>query len=133
MKYLAAIQGKIGDEEIRDVMDKVGLDPDNRTKVSAYSLGMKQKLGIAQAFMEDQDIIVLDEPFNALDFKTYADIKDIIRMLKAEGKTILLVSHNFSDIEQLCDCAYMIDDTALIPVDDDIARHYKEMNGEIRG
>lgn len=133
LKYLAEIQGKIGDQEIRDAMKKVGLDPDNKAKVGTYSLGMKQKLGIAQAIMENQDIVVLDEPFNALDFKTYAEIKDIIRMLKAEGKTILLVSHNFTDIEQLCDSVYMIENTKLIPVDAEIAAYYKQKNGEIRG
>lgn len=83
--------------------------------------------------MEDQEIIVLDEPFNALDFKTYADIKDIIRMLQSEGKTILLVSHNFTDIEQLCDSVYMIEDSTLIPVDEEIAHYYKTSNGAIRG
>lgn len=76
LKYLADIRGKIGEQEIRDAM----------SKVDAYSLGMKQNLGIAQAIMENQDIIVLDEPFNALDFKTYGDMKETIRMLKAEGK-----------------------------------------------
>ena len=84
LKFLADIQGKIGEKEIRQAMGKVGLDPDNKTKVDNYSLGMKQKLGIAQAIMEGQDILILDEPFNALDYKTYEDVKAIIRMLKAE-------------------------------------------------
>lgn len=99
LKFLADIQGKIGTMEIEDAMLKVGLDPSNKTKVDNYSLGMKQKLGLAQAIMENQDILVLDEPFNSLDYKTYGDIKEIIRMLKADGKTIFLASHNFSDIE----------------------------------
>ena len=132
LKYLADIQGKIGDEEIRSAMGKVGLDPDNKTKVDAYSLGMKQKLGIAQAIMENQDIIVLDEPFNALDFRTYGDIKDIIRMLKAEGKTILLISHNYSDIDQLCDEVFTIEDHTLVRVTEDMAARFREANGEIR-
>lgn len=106
LKFLADIQGKIGTKEIEDAMLKVGLDPSNKTKVDNYSLGMKQKLGLAQAIMENQDILILDEPFNSLDYKTYGDIKEIIRMLKAGGKTILLTSHNFSDIEQLCDKVY---------------------------
>ena len=75
LKFLADIQGKIGEKEIRQAMSKVGLDPDNKTKVDNYSLGMKQKLGIAQAIMEGQDILILDEPFNALDYKTYEDEK----------------------------------------------------------
>ena len=85
LKFLADIQGKIGEKEIRQAMSKVGLDPDNKEKVDNYSLGMKQKLGLAQAIMEGQDILILDEPFNALDYKTYEDVKAIIRMLKAEG------------------------------------------------
>ena len=68
LKFLADIQGKIGEKEIRQAMSKVGLDPDNKTKVDNYSLGMKQKLGIAQAIMEGQDSLILDEPFNALDY-----------------------------------------------------------------
>lgn len=127
LKFLADIQGKISDKEIRDAMSKVGLDPDNKTKVDNYSLGMKQKLGLAQAIMENQDILVLDEPFNALDYKTYEDIKTMIRMLKAEGKTIFLTSHHFKDIEQLCDQVYTIEDCQLIPITDDIAAKYREM------
>ena len=95
LKFLADIQGKIGEKEIRQAMSKVGLDPDNKAKVDNYSLGMKQKLGLAQAIMEGQDILILDEPFNALDYKTYEDVKAIIRMLKAEGKTIFLTSHHY--------------------------------------
>ena len=107
-------------------MEKVGLDPDNTTKTDNYSLGMKQKLGLAQAIMENQDILVLDEPFNALDYKTYEDVKAIIRMLKAEGKTIFLTSHRFQDIEQLCDQIYTLEDCRLIPITDAIAARYRE-------
>ena len=127
LKFLADIQGKIGEKEIRQAMSKVGLDPDNKTKVDNYSLGMKQKLGIAQAIMEGQDILILDEPFNALDYKTYEDVKAIIRMLKAEGKTIFLTSHHFKDIEQLCDQVYSIEDCRLIPITVEIASRYREM------
>ena len=95
LRYLAGIRGVIGDQEIRNAMKKVGLDPDDRTRVEHYSLGMKQKLGLAQAIMEGQDILILDEPFNALDYKTYNDVKEIIRTLQAEGKTILMTSHNY--------------------------------------
>lgn len=86
LKFLADIRGKIGEKEIRQAMDKVGLNPDDKTKVDNYSLGMKQKLGLAQAIMEGQDILILDEPFNALDYKTYEDVKTIIRMQKKKGK-----------------------------------------------
>ena len=81
LRYLAGIRGVIGDQEIRSSMKKVGLDPDDRTRVEHYSLGMKQKLGLAQAIMEGQDILILDEPFNALDYKTYNDAKEIMRIM----------------------------------------------------
>lgn len=113
LRYLANIRGIIGDSEIRAAMQKVGLDPEDRTKVEHYSLGMKQKLGLAQAIMEGQDILILDEPFNALDYKTHNDVKELIRILHAEGKTILLTSHNYEDIETLCDQVYVLDNTAL--------------------
>ena len=128
LKFLADIQGKIGEKEIRQAMSKVGLDPDNKTKVDNYSLGMKQKLGIAQAIMEGQDILILDEPFNALDYKTYEDVKAIIRMLKAEGKTIFLTSHHYKDIEQLCDQVYSLEDCQLLPITEEIAARYREMD-----
>ena len=113
LRYLAAIRGIIGDREIRDAMRKVGLDPEDRTKVEHYSLGMKQKLALAQAIMEGQDILILDEPFNALDYKTYNDVKEIIRILQAEGKTILLTSHNYEDLESLCQKIYVMADGRL--------------------
>lgn len=126
LKFLADIQGKISEAEIREAMGKVGLDPENKTKVSNYSLGMKQKLGLAQAIMEGQDILVLDEPFNALDYHTYEDVKSIIRMLKAERKTIFLTSHHYQDLEQLCDLIYTIEDCRLIPMTPEIAAHYQK-------
>jgi len=127
LKFLAAIQGKIGNKEIQNAMEKVGLDPGNKTKVDNYSLGMKQKLGLAQAIMEGQDILVLDEPFNALDIKTYEDVKSIIRMLTAEGKTIFLTSHHYKDIEQLCSRIYTIDNCSVFPVTEEIAKQYREI------
>lgn len=113
LRYLAGIRGVAGDEEVRAAMQKVGLDPGDKTKVEHYSLGMKQKLGIAQAIMENQDILILDEPFNALDYKTYNDIKEIIRILQAEGRTILMTSHNYDDLEALCTHIYAIDEGEL--------------------
>lgn len=125
LKFLADIRGKIGTEEIEDAMIKVGLDPSDKTKVDHYSMGMKQKLGLAQAVMEGQDIVVLDEPFNALDYKTYGDIKEIIRMMKAEGKTIFLTSHRFEDIEQLCDKIYMIEECRVTALTEEYADRLK--------
>jgi ABC-2 type transport system ATP-binding protein len=113
LQYLAAINKKVTDTQIKQTMNLVGLNPENKTKVKDYSLGMKQKLGIAQAIMEKQDILILDEPFNALDFKTYNDIKEIIKSLQAADRTILLTSHHFEDIEELCDEVYFIADGEL--------------------
>lgn len=120
LRYLAGIRGVIGEREIRSAMKKVGLDPDDRTRVEHYSLGMKQKLGLAQAIMEGQDILILDEPFNALDYKTYNDVKEIIRTLQAEGKTILMTSHNYEDIETLCNEVYVLEEGQLgtLPADE---------------
>lgn len=127
LKFLADIRRKIGDKEIQEAMSKVGLDSDNKTKVDNYSLGMKQKLGLAQAIMEGQDILILDEPFNALDYRTYEDVKTIIRMLKAEGKTIFITSHRYKDIEQLCDQVYSLENCRLVPITAEIAARYREV------
>ena len=86
---------------------------EDRTKVEQYSLGMKQKLGLAQAIMAGQDILILDEPFNTLDYKTHNDVKEILRVLQAEGKTMLLTSHNYEDLEALCNQIYVLDDGNL--------------------
>ncbi len=126
LEFLANIRGIIGEKEIKEAMYKVGLDPENKTKVDNYSLGMKQKLGLAQAIMENQDILVLDEPFNALDYKSYHDMKEIIRILQAEGKTILLTSHNYNDIEQLCNEVFVINEGKLLELTDKIAEEYVE-------
>ena len=127
LKVLAAINNHISRKDIENAMYQVGLDPTMKKRVATYSLGMRQRLGIAQAIMEGQDILILDEPFNALDYKTYEDVKAIIRMLKAEGKTIFLTSHHFKDIEQLCDQVYSIEDCRLIPITEEIAARYREM------
>lgn len=127
LRYLAGIRGVIGDTEIRAAMRKVGLDPEDRTRVEHYSLGMKQKLALAQAIMEEQDILILDEPFNALDRKTYNDTKELLHILHAEGKTVLLTSHNYEDIETLCDRVYVIDEGRLLdpPPEDEMRRRFR--------
>lgn len=109
LKNLASIQNKIDDEKIRDTMRLVGLDPDSKKWVSKYSLGMRQRLGIAQAIMEDQDILILDEPMNGLDKQGVVDVRKILLDLKEQGKTIILASHNMSDIDILCDKVYEMD------------------------
>ena len=106
LEYLADIRGVIGKKEIRESMERVGLDPDSKKKVRRYSLGMRQRLGIAQAIMEDPDILILDEPMNGLDNQGVEDVRAILLGLKDEGKTIILASHNREDIELLCDEVY---------------------------
>lgn len=103
LKILAALKGRIGKTEIRETIEKVGLNPDMKKPVAKYSLGMRQRLGIAQAIMEDPDVLVLDEPFNGLDRYGVVEIRSLLKELKAAGKSILLASHNAQDIEELCD------------------------------
>lgn len=103
LKVLAALKGRIGKTEIRKTMQRVGLNPDMRKPVTKYSLGMRQRLGIAQAIMENPDVLILDEPFNGLDKYGVAQMRNLLKELKAQGKAILLASHNAQDIEELCD------------------------------
>lgn len=128
--YLSMIQNKIDKNRIRKTMKDLNLDPDDKTKVKKYSLGMKQKLGIAQAIMENQTILILDEPFNALDFRTHQDIINIVEKCKKEGKTILLTSHNHHDIEKLCDQIYFIDDERVIPFTEELKNKYFAYNSK---
>lgn len=114
LKYLASIRNKISLKKIRDTIAFVGLDPDDKKHVGKYSLGMRQRLGIAQAIMEDPDILILDEPMNGLDNQGVADMHELIKNLRDSGKTILLASHNMYDIEDLCDTVSELDAGCLI-------------------
>lgn len=87
----------------------VGLEPDNKKSVKKYSLGMRQRLGIAQALMEEPDVLILDEPFNGLDKKMMLHMREVLVGEKRKGKTILMASHNEKDIEYICDRTYEID------------------------
>lgn len=109
LRFLANIRRKIGKEEILSVLKTVGLDPESRKHVGKYSLGMRQRLGIAQAIMEDPEILILDEPMNGLDNAGVQDIRALLLELKAQGKTILLASHNHEDIATLCDTVHEMD------------------------
>ena len=114
LKVLAGINKIIGREEIINYMELVELDPYSKKSVKKYSLGMRQRLGIAQALMENPDILILDEPFNGLDKNMSNKIRDILMDEKDRGKTILLVSHNESDISYLCDRTYEIDGGRIV-------------------
>lgn len=108
LKKWAEIQHKISDQEIHNTMRLVGLDPDTRQKMRSYSLGMKQKIALAQAIMENQEVLILDEPFNALDIDSVKKIRELLLKYKQDGKTIILTSHNQEDINLLCDHVYEI-------------------------
>ena len=109
LEILASLQHKIGKERIQEVLQTVGLDPKLKKPVSKYSLGMRQRLGIAQAVMEDPSILILDEPFNGLDKKGVKQMHELILSLKGERKTILLSSHSQNDIDVLCDTVCEMD------------------------
>ena len=113
LRFLANIRRKIAKEEIVNVLKTVGLDPESRKHVGKYSLGMRQRLGIAQAIMEDPEILILDEPMNGLDNAGVQDIRALLLELKAQGKTILLASHNHEDIAALCDTVHEMDGGVL--------------------
>lgn len=108
LNLLAKLNHKIGKNEIRHVIEKVGLDPNDKRKFRKYSLGMKQRIVFAQAVMEKPDILLLDEPTNALDENGVNDIRKIIQEEKQRGALILIASHNKEDIDILSDEVYRI-------------------------
>lgn len=106
LRFLAKIQKNITDEEVKEAIHMVGLDPNSKKHVGKYSLGMKQRLGIAQAVMEQPNILILDEPMNGLDDAGVDLIRTLLLNYKKEGRVILLASHNKEDIDLLCDEVY---------------------------
>lgn len=124
LKILAEIRNKITEEQIKEMMNRIGLNPDDKTKTKNYSAGMKQKLSIIQAVMEGQDIILLDEPFNALDYQTNLDVINLIEQLKEEGKTLILTSHQHNFLEKLCDRMMIIQNNQLMSLTDELKSKY---------
>lgn len=116
LAYLASLRNIIGKEEICRAMSLVGLDPKEKKQVGKYSLGMKQRLGLAQAIMENPDILILDEPMNGLDKKGVSEVRELLLKFKSDKKTILLVSHNAEDIGILCDNVYEMDLGEITPL-----------------
>lgn len=116
LKLLASIRRKISDAEIRQALERVGLDPNLKKRVSKYSLGMKQRLGIAQAIMEKPKLLILDEPMNGLDKRGVLEIRRVLKELNGEGATIILSSHYAEDIETLCDSVYEMDGGVLTQI-----------------
>lgn len=103
LKLLADIQGGIEEKELRDYLTKVGLDADDKRIYRKYSLGMKQKLGIAAAIMGSPDIVILDEPINAIDEAGIEKVREILRGLKENGSVIIVACHDKEELELLSD------------------------------
>lgn len=114
LSIIAGILRKVTQEELEKTMRLVGLDPASKVKVGKYSLGMKQRLAIAQALMEKPSLLILDEPFNAIDQNTVRDFRQLLgRLNTQEGVTILMTSHHQEDIQGLCRNIYQIESNDL--------------------
>lgn len=113
LKLLADLNHKISGEQIKESMKQVGLDPELKRHVKKYSLGMRQRLGLAQAIMENPDLLILDEPMNGLDKDGVSDMRKYLLDLKEQSKTILIASHSAEDIEILCDTVCEMDKGVL--------------------
>lgn len=109
LALLAGVNHRIGEQEIRDAMQLAGLNPHAKIPVKNYSLGMKQRLGLAQAVMENPNILILDEPMNGLDETGIQNIRNMLLQRKADGNTIILASHNPEDIKIMCDKVFRFD------------------------
>ena len=109
LKFLAKINKKISKEKIRQTIQMVGLDPDSKKHVGKYSLGMRQRLGLAQAIMEEPEILLLDEPMNGLDKHGVGEMRELFRSFADQGKTIIMANHSAEDIEVLCDTVHEMD------------------------
>lgn len=109
LKFLAKIKNKIDADEIKNAIKSVGLNPNDKKHVGKYSLGMRQRLGLAQAIMENPDLLILDEPMNGLDKDGVKDMRQYLLDLKVQGKTILIASHSAEDIDVLCDTVHEMD------------------------
>ena len=116
LALLASLRRRIDREAIRRSIERVGLDPDSKKPVGKYSLGMRQRLGIAQAIMENPSLLILDEPLNGLDKTGAADMRALIKELRSQGKTVILASHNQTDIDELCDTVCEMDAGVLTEV-----------------
>ena len=113
LKLLAMIRDEIHDEQIRNTMKTVGLDPDNKLPVSKYSTGMRQRLGLAQALMEQPDLLILDEPTSGIDRVGTAEVQSLICRLATEGKTIVLTSHSAQELVDVCNQVYELEQGRL--------------------
>lgn len=127
LQLLAMIRNKIGKSEIKEAIQRVGLDPESKKHVGKYSLGMRQRLGLAQALMEDPSILLLDEPMNGLDNEGVEEIRNLLLNLKREGKLVVIASHTKEDIDLLCDQVFYMDHGKIIQTSN---RNKATMDGE---
>ena len=116
LKLLGGLNNRIGKKEIMQSMEQVGLDPKLKRHVRKYSLGMRQRLGLAQAIMENPDLLILDEPFNGLDKDGVKDMREYLLSYKEQGKTILICSHSAEDISVLCETVHEMDKGVIAKV-----------------
>ncbi|WP_071396578.1 ATP-binding cassette domain-containing protein [Bacillus tuaregi] len=114
LKILADIKGEIDNNTINDVLLEVGLDPGDKKKYKKYSLGMRQKLGIAAAIMENPELIILDEPINALDEQSTNKVRDILQRRRKEGALIIVSCHDKEELEFLSDEIFIIENGRII-------------------
>jgi len=114
LKLISEINNKVGAKEIKEIISAVGLDPEDKKKFKKYSLGMKQRLGIAQALMENPELIILDEPTNALDSDAVLLIKELLVNMKNNNKLILLASHDKEELEVLSDEIFYIENGSIV-------------------
>lgn len=117
LQLLAMIRNKIGKAQIKEAIRRVGLDPESKKHVGKYSLGMRQRLGLAQALMEDPSILLLDEPMNGLDNEGVEEIRKLILDLKQNGKLIIIASHTREDINLLCDKVFYMDHGKIMQIE----------------
>lgn len=114
LKFLASLRNLIDEDKIRDAIEQVGLNPDNPDRVSRYSLGMRQRLALAQAIMEDQKVLILDEPFNAMDTQGVEIVRNIITTARQNGKTVVFTTHDQREIDTLSDIQLRIEHQNII-------------------
>jgi ABC-2 type transport system ATP-binding protein len=114
LKFLNSLQMKETRADIQTILQEVGLEPSDKKHVGKYSLGMKQRLALAQALMGNPSLLVLDEPMNGLDNQGVLQMRKLFKQLRDKGKTIVITSHNKDDIDELCDTVHAMDDGMII-------------------
>ena len=114
LRILARINREVKDDKIKEVLEKFGLNWRNKKRVGKYSMGMRQRLGLAQAIMENPDFLILDEPMNGLDMHWLEVTRNLLMEMKTNGKTILLASHNKQDIDMLCDQIIQLEEGKIV-------------------